>query len=138
MARPYRKKRSKWADAVMAKYFPEWPTWDEQVPLYDFRGWDPKTIESVGPLTFTRLMPRADLIALRATDLLIIEFDNQMRLTDVTRLGRYIDALKHDYLRPEWRGLVIKAAYVTPGYDARFEAECRREGYRYIVEAEPT
>jgi len=134
VARPYVKKRSAWAEKVMAKYYPNWPTWDEQVPLYDFRGWDPKTIESVGALTFTRLMPRADLIAVRKTDLLIIEFDNIMVLTNVSRLDRYVDAIKHDYLRPEWRELYVHAAYVTPGYDARFEAECRRKGYRYIVE----
>lgn len=138
MARPYRKKRSKWATAVMEKYFPDWPTYDEQVPLYDFRGWDPKTIESVGPLTFTRTMPRADLIALRETDLLIIEFDNQMVLTNISRLGRYIEAIRNEYIRTEWRRLVIKPVYVTPGYDARFEAECRRKGYRYIVEPVPT
>lgn len=138
MARPYRKKRTKWASAVMAKYFPTWPTWDEQVPLYDFRGWDLKTVESVGPLTFTRTMPRADLIALRGTELLIVEFDNQMVLTNISRLARYIEGVRNDYLRPEWRDRKIQAAYVTPGYDARFEAECRRKGYRYIVEPVPT
>jgi len=137
VARPYLKRRSAWAEAVMARHFPDWKTWDEQVPLYDFRGWDPKTIESVGPLMFTRAMPRADLIAVRATDLLIVEFDNLMVLTNVSRLDRYIDAVKNDYLRPEWRRLFIKAAYVTPGYDARFEAECRRKGYTYIVEPVP-
>ena len=138
MARPYRKKRTKWADVVMAKYFPDWPTWDEQVPLYDFRGWDLKTIESVGPLTFTRTMPRADLIAVGPYELLIIEFDNQMTLTNVSRLDRYIEAIFVDQLRPEWGDLAIYAAYVTPGYDARFEAECQRKGYRYIVEPVPT
>ena len=137
MARPYRKKRSRWADAVMAKYFPDWPEWDEQVPLYDFRGWDLKTVESVGPLIFTRTMPRADLIALKDGELLIIEFDNQMTLTNISRLDRYIEGIKNDYLRPEWRTRTLHAAYVTPGYDARFEAECRRKGYRYIVEPVP-
>jgi len=138
MARPYEKKRSRWAEAVMAKYFPTWKTWDEQVPLYDFRGWDPKTIESLGPLTFTRVMPRADLLAVLGTNILIIEFDNQMVLTNISRLDRYIEAVKHDYLRPAWRDYITTAAYVTPGYDARFEAECRRKGYRYIVEPVPT
>jgi hypothetical protein len=121
----------------MAKYFPDWPTWDEQVPLYDFRGWDLKTVESVGPLFFTRTMPRADLIALRRGELLIIEFDNLMVLTNVARLARYIEAIRNDYLRPDWRDRLITAAYVTPGYDARFEAECRRHGWKYIVEPPP-
>jgi len=121
----------------MAKYFPDCPEWDEQVPLYDFRGWDPKTIESVGPLIFTRAMPRADLIAIRPTFILVVEFDNLMVLTNVARLDRYIDAIKNDYLRPEWRTKDVQAAYVTPGYDARFEAECQRKGYRYIVEPVP-
>ena len=138
MARPYRKKRSRWAEAVMAKHFPDWPEWDEQVPLYDFRGWDLKTVESVGPLIFTRTMPRADLIALKEDELLIIEFDNQMKLTSISRLDRYVEAIKNDYLRPEWRTRTLHAVYVTPGYDARFEAECRRKGYRYIVEPVPT
>jgi len=137
VARPYVKRRSAWAERVMAKYFADWATWDEQVPLYDFRGWDPKTIESVGALAFTRLMPRADLIAVRATDLLVVEFDQQMVLTNVSRLDRYIDAIKNEHIRREWRGLVIHAAYVTPGFDARFEAECRRKGYKYIVEPVP-
>ena len=122
----------------MRAHFPEWETWDEQVPLYDFRGWDEATIESVGPLTFTRTMPRADLIALKDNELLIIEFDNQMTLTNISRLDRYIEAIKNDYIRPEWRTLKISAAYVTPGFDARFQAECRRKGYRYIVEPVPT
>ena len=122
----------------MRAHYPGWETWDEQVPLYDFRGWDPATIESVGPLTFTRTMPRADLIALKERELLIIEFDNQMTLTNISRLDRYIEAIKNDYLRPEWRTLKISAAYVTPGFDARFQAECRRKGYRYIVEPVPT
>jgi len=137
VARPYTKKRSRWAEVVMAKNYPGWEEWDEQVPLYDFRGYDILTVESVGPLTFTRLMPRADLIALKGTELLIIEFDNQMTLTNVSRLDRYIEAIKNDYLRPEWRLKTIRAAYVTPGFDARFQAECRRKGYRYIVEPVP-
>jgi len=137
MARPYLKKRSRWAETVMAKHYPDWPEWDEQVPLYDFRGYDLPTVESVGPLTFTRLMPRADLIALKDNELLIIEFDNQMVLTNLSRLDRYIEAVQNDYLRPGWRTRVIKAAYVTPGFDARFQAECRRKGYRYIVEPVP-
>ena len=122
----------------MAKHFPDWPEWDEQVPLYDFRGWDLATVESAGPLTFTRTMPRADLIALKGTELLIIEFDNQMTLTNISRLDRYIEAVKNDYLRPEWRTRKITAAYVTPGFDARFRSECRRKGYQYIVEPVPT
>jgi len=138
MARPYVKKRSAWAEAVMSKHFPDCPEWDEQVPLYDFRGWDPKTIESVGPLVFTRAMPRADLIAVRPTFILVMEFDNIMVLTNVARLDRYIDAIRNDYLRPDWRLKDITAVYVTPGYDARFEAECARKGYRYIVEPVPT
>jgi len=138
VARPYRKKRSAWAERVMTKYFPEWPEWDEQVSLYDFRGYDLLTVESVGPLIFTRLMPRADLIALKNRELLIIEFDNKMVLTNITRLDRYIEAIQNDYLRPEWRLRTIRAAYVTPGFDARFQAECRRKGYRYIVEPIPT
>jgi len=137
VARPYIKKRTKWAERVMAKYFPDWAEWDEQVPLYDFRGWDPKTIESVGPLVFTRTMPRADVIAIRAKEILIVELDNQMVLTNVARLDRYIEAIKNDYLRPEWKLLYVHAAFVTPGYDARFEAECRRKGYRYLVEPQP-
>jgi len=137
VARPYIKKRSTWAERVMAKHFPDWPTWDEQVPLYDFRGWDEKTIQSVGPLMFTRAMPRADLIALRGSEILVVEFDQTMILTNVSRLGRYIDAIKHDYVRPEWRDRFIHAAYVTPGYDARFEAECRRNGYKYVVMEAP-
>jgi len=138
MARPYLKKRSRWAETVMAKYFGDWPESDEQVPLYDFRGYDLPTVESVGPLIFTRLMPRADLIALKGNELLIIEFDQQMVLTNISRLDRYIEAIGHDHLRPDWRTKVVRAAYVTPGYDARFEAECRRKGYRYIVEPVPT
>ena len=137
MARPYRKKRSRWADVVMAKHYPDWPDWDEQVALYDFRGWDIPTIESVGPLTFTRTMPRADLIALKKGEILIIEFDEQMVLTSVSRLDRYIEAIKNDYVRPAWRTLKLSAAYVTPGFDARFQHECRLKGYRYIVEVVP-
>jgi hypothetical protein len=121
----------------MAKYFSDWETWDEQVPLYDFRGWDPKTIESVGPLVFTRVMPRADLVALRPNELLIIEFDKTMELTKVSKMDRYIDAIKNEYIRKDWKTRKITAAYVTPGYDGRFEAECRRKGYQYIVEPEP-
>jgi len=135
--RRYQKKRSAWVRRVMEKYFPDWPQWDEQVPLYDFRGWDLKTVESVGPLLFTRVMPRADVIALRDDELLIIEFDKQMKLVHVARLDRYIEAIRNDYVRPDWRKRHIIAAYVTPGYDARFEAECRRKGYRYIVEPVP-
>ena len=137
MARPYVKRRTAWAEVVMHKYFPDWTVWDEQVPLYDFRGWDIKTIESVGPLTFTRVMTRADLIAIRRNEILIIEFDKTMELTKVARLARYIEAIKNDYIRPEWRNFLLTAVYVTPGYDARFEAECLRKGYRYIVEPEP-
>jgi hypothetical protein len=121
----------------MAKYFPDWTEWDEQVPLYDFRGWDPKTIESVGPLIFTRAMPRADLIALKPGELLIAEFDRTMILTNISRLERYIDAVKNDYVRPDWKTRKVQATYITPGFDARFEDECKRKGYRYIVEPEP-
>jgi len=135
--REYRKRRSKWAEAVMRKYFPEFETWDEQVPLYDFRGWDIKTVESVGPLLFTRAMPRADLIAIRGDTLLIIEFSKRMDLVDITKLDAYIDHVKHDYLRPGWREKRIIPVFVTPGYDARIEYACRLRRYRYIVEPEP-
>lgn len=121
----------------MKKHFPGWPTYDEQVPLYDFRGYDPATVKSVGPLAFSRLMPRADLIALKPGELLIIEFDKQMTLTSVSRLGRYIEAVQNDELRPDWRTRKITAVHVTPGFDARFKAECERKGYRYIVEPVP-
>jgi len=136
VARPYTKRRSAWAHRVMAKYFPDWPTWDEQVPLYDFRGWDLRTVESVGPMAFTRLMPRADLIAVKPDALLILEFDNEMRVLNIAKLDRYIDAVRNDYLRPKWRELRIQGVYVTPGYDGRLEEECKRKGYRYIVEPE--
>jgi len=135
--REYRKRRSKWAEVVMRKYFPDWPQWDEQVPLYDFRGFDLKTVESVGPLTFTRTMPRADLIALRGNELLIVEFDRSMKVIHITRLDGYVDAIKHDHLRPEWRKKRIIPVYVTPGYDARLEYACKVRRYRYIVEPEP-
>jgi len=135
--REYRKRRSKWAEAVMRKHFPEFEVWDEQVPLYDFRGWDLKTVRSVGPLLFTRTMPRADLIAIKEDKLLIIEFDKQMKLVNITKLDAYIDALRHDYLRPNWAKKRIIAVYVTPGYDARIEYACRLRRYRYIVEPEP-
>lgn len=137
MPRPYQKRRSKWAAAVMAKHFPDWKEYDEQVPLFDLRGYDLRTVESAGVLTFARLMPRADLIAVRSSDLLVIEFDNQMVLTNIVRLDRYVEAIKNDHVRPTWRTLAIKPVLVTPGYDGRFEAECRRRGYRYIVEAVP-
>jgi len=121
----------------MAKYFPDWPGYDEQVPIYDFRGYDLRTVKSVGPLIFTRAMPRADVIALRPNELLVVEFDKQMDLVHISRLDRYIDAIKHDYVRPDWAKRKIIAAYVTPAYDGRFEYECKRKGYRYIVHPEP-
>jgi len=120
----------------MEKYFPDWPEYDEQIPIYDFRGYDLDTVRSVGPMFFTRLMPRADVIALRPGRLLIIEFDKTMELVKVTRLLRYMDAVRNDYMRPDWRTRRILGAYVTPGYDARFEAECSRLEIQYIVEPE--
>jgi len=120
----------------MSNYFPEWAEYDEQVPLYDLRGYDLDTVRSVGPMFFTRLMPRADVIALKPGALLIIEFDKTMELVKVTRLLRYMEAVRNDYLRPDWRTRRISAAYVTPGYDARFAAECERIGVQYIVEPE--
>lgn len=120
----------------MAKYFPDWPEYDEQIPLYDLRGYDEATVRSVGVMYFSRLMPRADVIAIRKGELLIVELDKQMSLVKVSRLARYIDAIKHDAIRPIWHRLRIKGAYVTPGYDARIEAECRRLGFKYIVEPE--
>ena len=135
--RPYTRRRSAWVERVMAKYFPDWPEYDEQVSLFDLRGYDPKTVKSVGVGFFTRLMPRADVLAIRPGELLIVEFDSQVELLHVSRLERYIDALRHDEARPDWRGRRILAAYVTPGYDARIEAECSRLEFRYIVEPEP-
>jgi len=120
----------------MEKYFSDYPDYDEQVPIYDLRGYDLDTVRSVGPMFFTRLMPRADVIALKPGFLLIIEFDKQMDLVKVTRLLRYMEAVLNDYLRADWRTRKISAAYVTPGYDARFEAECARHNIKYVVEPE--
>lgn len=120
----------------MAKHFPEWSQFDEQVPLYDLRGYDPATVNSIGVMFFTRLMPRADVIALRMGEILIVEFDRQMILTNVTRLLRYADAIKNDAVRPDWRDRKIQMVYVTPGLDVRFSAECARIGARYIAEPE--
>jgi hypothetical protein len=82
-------------------------------------------------------MPRADVIAVKPGRLLIVEFDKQMDVMKVSRLLRYADAVKHDYVRPEWRKAKIEMAYVTHAYDSRIEAECKRLGIRYIVEPEP-
>lgn len=135
--RPYVKKRSAWVEKVMSKYFPDWETYDEQVPLFDLRGYDRKTVESVGMMFFTRLMPRADVIVLKPGELLVVEFDRHIDVLHVTRLQRYIEAVKHDEARPDWRKRKISGSYVTPGYDARIEAECERLGFKYIVEPEP-
>jgi hypothetical protein len=121
----------------MRKYFPDWDQWDEQVPIYDIRGLDPGTVRTVGIMFFTRVMPRADILAVKPDRLLLVEFDKQMMLTHVGHLDRYIDAIRNDAIRPKWHDIPIEAAYVTPGYDARIEAECTRKGYRYIVEEEP-
>jgi len=121
----------------MKKYFADWKEYDEQVPLYDFRGYDLKTVESVGAMIFTRVMPRADLVAYRRNEVLLGEFDKQIDVLKVSRLLRYADALRNDYLRPAWRTAKLSTFYVTPGYDARIEDECRRLGVRYIVEPEP-
>jgi len=121
----------------MSKYFPDWPEYDEQVPIFDVRGLDERTIQTVGIAIFTRMMPRADVIAVRPGELLLVEFDKQMDPLKVSRLLRYREAVRHDYVRPEWRKAKIHLAYVTPGYDARIEAECKRHGIRYIVEPEP-
>jgi len=135
--RPYQKVRSLWATAVMTKYFPDWANWDEQVPIYDVRGLDPGTVKTVGIMLFTRVMPRADILAVKPDRLLLVEFDKQMMLTHVSKLDRYIDAVRNDSVRPKWATIPVEGAYVTPGYDARLEAECKRKGYRYIVEEEP-
>ena len=137
MPRPYVKRRTGWAAVVMADHFPDWPDWDEQVPIYDLRGYDEKTVKSVGVMFFTRLMPRADVIALKPGELLIVEFDKQMDLLHAARLARYMEAIKHDAVRKDWRERKISAAYVTPAYDARLEDEAHRIGARYIVEPEP-
>jgi len=121
----------------MSKYFPEWTTYDEQVPIYDLRGYDEKTVRSVGVMFFTRMMPRADVIALRPGELLVLELDKQVDLLHVSRLARYLDAIAHDAVRLDWARRKIRAAYVNPAYDARLEAECKRLGFQYIVEPVP-
>ena len=135
--RPYVKRRSAWVERVMTKYFADWPDYDEQVSLFDLRGYDEKTVRSVGVMFFTRLMPRADVIAIRDNELLIVELDHRMELLHVSRLKRYVDAIKHDEARPDWRRRKVVCAYVTSGYDVRIENECQRLGFRYIVEPEP-
>jgi len=120
----------------MKKYFRDWPAWDEQVPIYDFRGYDLDTVRSVGAMFFTRLMPRADVIALREGELLILEFDKTMELVKISRLLRYADAIQNDLMRPDWRTRRITMGYVTPAYDARFAAECSRLNVLYIIEPE--
>ena len=135
--RPYVKRRSAWVERVMSKYFADWPEYDEQVSIFDLRGYDEKTVRSLGIGYFTRLMPRADVIAIRGDELLVVEFDRQMEILHVSRLERYVDAIRHDEARPDWRRRRIFATYVTPGYDARIEDECRRLGFQYIVEPEP-
>jgi len=121
----------------MSKYFPDWPDYDEQVPIYDIRGLDENTIKTVGIALFTRVMPRADVIAVKPGRLLLIEFDKQMDAMKVSRLLAYADAIRHDYVRPEWRKAKIEMVYVTPAYDSRIEAQCKAHGIRYIVEPEP-
>ena len=121
----------------MSKHFPAWPDWDEQVPIYDLRGLDVDTIETVGFGYFTRIMPRADLIALKPGELLVVEFDRAVNPMHVITLTRYIDAVRHDHLRPDWRKRKLKGAFVIPEAESRVKAECERLGYMYVVEPEP-
>ena len=130
-------RRQPWVQHVMKKYFSDWLEWDEQVPIFDIRGLDEKTVQTVGIALFTRMMPRADVIAIKKDRLLIIEFSRMMDPLHVQRLARYIDAIRHEYVRVKWRDMPIEGIYVTPGYDARIEAECGRLGFRYLVEPEP-
>jgi len=135
--RVYTKRRSIWAKIVMDKYFADWPDWDEEVPIFDIRGLDLRTIDTVGIGYFTRVMPRADVVALREGELMVVEFDTAANPMNVWKLSKYIDSIRAEHVRDDWRKRKISGAFVVPSYEARVEAECERLGYRFIVEPQP-
>ena len=135
--RPYVKRRTLWVSIVMEKYFPDWKDWDEQVPIFDIRGLDRKTVETVGIGYFTRIMPRADAVAVKPDELLVLEFDKDMVFMHVRKLAAYIDSVKSDFVRENWKKKKITGIYVIPAPEARIEDYCKRMGFRLIIEPEP-
>lgn len=137
IGRQYVHTRPAWVKVVMQKYFPDWPQYEHQAAIFDIRGLDKSTIETLGILFFARVMPRADVIAWRGQELLVIEFTKQRDPKKVFQLQGYLDSIKHDEVRPQWKDFKLTAVLVSAIYDVRTEEACKRFGYKFIVEPEP-
>lgn len=118
---------------MVRTYFPgARRVWVEE-PIFDERVLPRAIPEGFNPMLFARLCPRADIILEFDKELVLLEFSDRARVSDVGKLLIYIDAMRHDKLRPEWRTKPIRPVFVTPYFDSRVADLCAQLGVDYIA-----
>jgi len=130
--RPDKLKDRLLAERVVREHFPGEAAL-YQAPIYDVRGIDKKMLETFGVFFFERAMPRADILIIRPTEVIIAEVKTHPLPRHVAQLEYYVDALKHDVVRAdEIRGKKIRAIFVAGHDDARVEALVKSKGFEYV------
>jgi hypothetical protein len=132
--RPYHRWRVPWGMHVVRKYFKgDFKIWIEE-PIFDERLLPKEFDPRFGPSLFARLMPRADMILEYKDHLVLLEFSDRGRVSDVYKLVGYTDAIRHEKVRTYWRDMPIEPVFITPMRDERVVEVCKALGIRHIVE----
>mgnify|MGYP007120029089 CR=1 FL=1 len=132
--RPYHRWRVPWGLAVVKKHFPKCKVIGIEEPIFDERALPERFHPQFGPSLFARLMPRVDILLRCDHGLVVLEFSDRARVSDIYKLLGYVDAIRHEKVRTEWRDLPITPVFVTPYRDERVEGVCKSLRITYISE----
>ena len=122
MSEWYRKYRVPPGSTVRYQY----PIWDELLVKR-------KDVILEEAATFTRAMPRLDMLVITSAEVRIVEMKPNAQLRDVGQALQYEQSLKRDVMLRERMDRPIKIVMVTLHENMNVRALCEGQGIEYIV-----
>lgn len=105
---------------------------------FQYAIWDELLVKREGVIleeaaTFTRAMPRLDMLVITPSEVRIVEMKPNAQLRDVGQALQYEASLKRDVMLRERLDRPIKIVMVTLHENANVRALCEGQGVEYIV-----
>ncbi len=105
---------------------------------YQYPIWDELLVRRNGVIledavTFTRAMPRLDMLVVTPSEVRIVEMKPNAQLRDVGQALQYLESLKRDVMLRERLDRPIKVVMVTLHENLNVRALCEGQGIEYVV-----
>lgn len=105
---------------------------------YQYPIWDELLVKRTGVIleeaaTFTRSMPRLDMLVITPAEIRIVEMKPNAQLRDVGQATQYATSLARDVMLRDHLDRPIKIVMVTLHENANVRALCEGQGIEYIV-----